>query len=64
MTGNAKTVNRESEVIGYEQDGSSAVFRGKYKLAQNTPPKGKGEWELYGISKDPSELINLVGKLP
>lgn len=64
LTGQSKVVHDGSEVIGYELAGSSAVFQGKYKLSINPPPKGNGEWELYDISNDPSELHNLAEEKP
>jgi arylsulfatase A-like enzyme len=30
----------------------------------NPPPKGNGEWELYDISVDPSEMNNLAEEMP
>ena len=64
LTGIESTVHSDNESIGYELAGSSAVFRGKYKLVQNLPPKGTGEWELYDIETDPSEIHNLVKEKP
>ena len=64
LTGQADKVHADSEAIGYELAGSSAVFKGKYKLSQNPAPKGNGEWELYDISVDPSELNNLSSDEP
>ena len=64
LTGKAETVHPESETIGYELAGSSAVFQGKYKLSKNPPPKGNGAWELYDISVDPSELHDLAWDKP
>lgn len=60
LTGEASAVHADDESIGYELAGSSAVFRGKYKLVQNLPPKGTGAWELYDIEADPSELHDLA----
>ena len=64
MTGKAEQVHDDSTAIGYELAGSSAVFKGKYKLSLNPPPKGTGEWELYDITIDPSERNNLAAKKP
>jgi len=64
LTGEAATVHTASEVIGYELAGSSAVFQGNYKLSKNPDPKGTGEWELYDISVDPSEINNLAKQKP
>ena len=49
---------------GYELVDSSAVFQGQYKLSINLPSKGSGEWDLYGISVDASELNNLAIQQP
>lgn len=64
LTGKSATVHSETESIGYELAGSSSVFRGKYKLVQNLPPKGTGEWELYDMNADPSEVHNLAKEKP
>ncbi len=64
LTGQSKVVHDESETIGYELAGSSAVFRGNLKLSRNPAPKGTGKWELYDISSDPSELNDLASQKP
>ncbi len=64
LTGEKSTVHDDSESIGYELAGSSALFRGKYKLVQNLPPKGTGEWELYDMNADPSEVHDLAKEKP
>ena len=58
------SVHADFKAIGYELAGGSAVFKGKYKLSMNPPPKGVGEWELYDISVDPAELNNLASAKP
>jgi len=64
LKGEKETVRDEANPFGYELAGSSAVFQGKYKLMQNLPPKGNGDWELYDIEADPSELNNLADDMP
>jgi arylsulfatase A-like enzyme len=64
LKGEVETVRTEDHPVGYELAGSSAVFKGRYKLMQNLPPKGTGAWELYDIEADPSELTNLAGEMP
>jgi arylsulfatase len=64
LKGETKSVHPESEMIGYELAGSSAIFQGSYKLVINLPTKGTGEWELYDISVDPSEMNNLAEEMP
>jgi arylsulfatase A-like enzyme len=63
LTGKTKFVHDDDEMIGYELAGSSAIFQGKYKLVINPKTKGTGEWELYDISIDPSEMHNLADKM-
>lgn len=60
----AESVRGNDNPVGYELAGSSAVFQGNYKLMQNLAPKGTGEWELYDIVADPSELTDLADQMP
>lgn len=64
MTGVSQMVHGDDVAIGYELAGSSAVFRGEYKLSRNPPPKGTGEWELYNIATDPAETQDLAASNP
>ncbi|WP_281972418.1 arylsulfatase [Ruegeria faecimaris] len=64
LKGETETVRDDNNPVGYELAGSSAVFQGKYKLMQNLAPKGTGEWELFDIEADPSELHNLADQMP
>ena len=64
LTGETTTIHPESATLGYEFAGSSAVFRGDYKPVRNLPPKGSGEWELYDMNADPSEVHNLAEQSP
>ncbi len=64
LTGKTASVHSADEMIGYELAGSSAIFQGNYKLVINPKTKGLGEWELYDISSDPSEMHNLASKMP
>ncbi|MEH6834304.1 MULTISPECIES: arylsulfatase [Falsihalocynthiibacter] len=59
-----ESVRGDDNPVGYELAGSSAVFQGSYKLMQNLEPKGSGDWELYDIETDPSELHDLAGEMP
>ncbi len=57
-------IHHKNEAIGYELSGSSAVFKGDYKLTKNPSPKGNGQWELYNMITDPSEQNNLAEAMP
>ena len=55
---------KDSEAIGLEVTGNSALFKGNYKIVRNRPPHGSNEWELYNLYKDPGETQNLASKMP
>jgi arylsulfatase len=48
------------EAIFWEHEGNKAVRMGKWKLVE----KYKGEWELYDLVNDRTELTNLAAKEP
>jgi arylsulfatase len=64
LKGEIESVRGDDNPVGYELAGSSAVFQRHYKLMQNLDPKGNGDWELYDIVADPSELTNLADQMP
>lgn len=57
-------VHEPDEAIGYEFSGSSALYKGDYKLIRNRPPVGDGLWRLFRISTDPGETLELSAQLP
>lgn len=64
LTNESNKVHSAEETIGSELAGSRAVFKGDYKLVYNPKTKGFGEWELYNIIKDPSEMHNRIAEMP
>ena len=48
------------EPIFWEHEGNKAVRDGKWKLTQ----KWRGEWELYDMEADRTELHNIIGEHP
>jgi len=50
----------EREAIYWEHEGNRAVRKGKWKLVSKFP----GDWELYDMEADRTELNNLAGRYP
>ena len=47
-----------------EVTGNSALFKGDFKIVRNRPPNGTNNWELFDLSKDPGETLNLAEAMP
>ena len=54
----------DSDSVGLEVTGNSALFKGDFKIVKNRPPNGSNQWELFNLSKDPGETINLAKSMP
>ena len=54
----------DSDSVGLEVTGNSALFRGDFKIVRNRPPNGSNQWELFNLSEDPGETINLATSMP
>ncbi len=57
-------VHNADQAIGYEFSGSSALYRGDFKLVRNRPPAGDSQWRLFQITTDPGETTDLSAQLP
>ena len=64
LRGEVEGVYEETDTVGYELTGHSALFRGDYKLVRNLQPLGDGEWRLYNIVRDPGEVEDLKAEMP
>ena len=70
MRGETSTHRGSDEWLGYELFGNSAIFQGDYKALrlgawlQSTGVEGAGEWQLYDLKNDPSELHDLGEREP
>jgi arylsulfatase len=53
-----------ADQVGYELSGKRAFFDGDWKVLWMPKPFGKGEWELFNIKDDPSELKDLSTENP
>ena len=54
----------ETESIGLEVTGNSALFKGNFKIVRNRPPNGSNTWNLYNLSNDPGETQDLAQLMP
>ena len=50
--------------FGSELFGIRAYRRGPWKVLKLPPPYGTGQWQLYDLSADPGETVNLANKHP
>ncbi|KAI8211238.1 putative sulfatase [Colletotrichum sp. SAR 10_76] len=59
------TVHGEDvHVHGWELFGLRAIREGKWKAVWLNKPRGKDDWELYDVEKDPAEMSDVSDKEP
>ncbi|MCX7047505.1 MAG: arylsulfatase [Candidatus Sumerlaeota bacterium] len=56
----SKPINRKAPLF-WEHEGNRAIRSGKWKLVAKGP---QGEWELYDLEKDRTELRDLAAQMP
>ncbi|KAH8884098.1 alkaline phosphatase-like protein [Thozetella sp. PMI_491] len=56
--------DEEYHVHGWELVNLRAIRRGNWKAVWMHEPRGRGEWELYNVKKDPGELVDLAKAEP
>jgi arylsulfatase A-like enzyme len=64
LAGDNSPVHDESESIGYELGGNSALFKGDYKIVINRVGQNDTEWHLFNIKTDPGETTDLAQQQP
>jgi arylsulfatase/uncharacterized sulfatase len=64
LTGAAAAVHGDSEPIGYELGGNSALFKGDYKIVINRMQPNETGWHLFNIVTDPGESRDLALEQP
>ncbi len=64
LSGKVKSPYAGADQVGYELFGMKAFFDGDWKILWMPPPFGPGDWQLYKLSEDPGELIDLSNQQP
>jgi arylsulfatase/uncharacterized sulfatase len=64
LAGDSSPIHIDSESIGYELGGNSALFKGDYKIVINGAGQGETAWHLFNIKLDPGESRDLAGEQP
>ena len=60
LAGASSPVHDESDPIGYELGGNSALFKGDYKIVINRTGQSETQWHLFNIRSDPGETKDLA----
>ncbi len=64
LSGLSPIIRGDTDSVGVEVSGHSALYRGEYKLVRTPAPLGNGEWRLYNIALDPGETNDLSAQMP
>ncbi len=63
LTGQVSAVHA-GEGIGYELHGRRAYFKDEWKIVNLSAPFGNGDWQLYNLQDDPTEINDLSNEHP
>ncbi len=64
LSGQASTAYGEDDSFAFEVSGNAALYRGQWKLARISPPRGDSQWRLYDLSVDPGETKDVAAENP
>lgn len=64
LTGQVTSAYGEDDSFAFEVSGNAALYRGQWKLARISPPRGDSQWRLYDLSVDPGETTDLSAENP
>lgn len=64
LAGDSAPIHADSDAIGYELGGNSALFKGDYKILINSAGQGETAWHLFNIKTDPGESRDLADEQP
>ena len=63
LTGKVKKIHA-NEGVGYELHGRRAYFKDEWKIVNLAKPFGNGDWQLYNLQDDPTEINDLSNEYP
>jgi arylsulfatase len=64
LTGEAESPRTPEDYLAWELFGNRAIRQGDWKLRWEYRSFGKGDWELFSVSTDPSERNDVAGEYP
>jgi len=64
LQGTSRAVHNADYTFGTELFGRSALRKGPWKIVRLYAPVGNGEWQLFNLDDDPSELVDLTKATP
>lgn len=64
LEGSVETIHTNDEVIASEMFGNRVVFMGDWKARNNLFPISDGQWKLFDVKNDVTELKDLSNKYP
>jgi arylsulfatase len=64
LAGQAESPRTAQDYLAWELFGNRAVRQGDWKLRWEYKPYGKGDWELFNLTADPSERKDLAAEQP
>ena len=64
LSGEASAVYDDDTALSWELFGMRAVRKGDFKLLRLIEPYGHDKWQLYNLTKDPGETVDLSKEMP
>ena len=63
LRGDTDTVHGDAP-LGWEAYGSRALLKGDWKAVRTYPPEGSGQWQLFDLASDPTEINDVAAEFP
>ncbi|MGR3662849.1 MAG: hypothetical protein ACU0CA_16965 [Paracoccaceae bacterium] len=64
LSKNSSTIHVADEAIGWEYNDLKAVRVGDFKATYIGEPFGTDEWQIFDLSVDPGEVVDLSAEMP